>query len=120
MNMSIQAARAYAAGQYEIGRAYEKEALGREYLTGGYGYATSDRVNERQQEAYRKAAGGLVGITVLIDTVGDLSDRGAPDADHAWAIVDPANLDTSDAYWDVLEPMLEAIDRAQPAGDSGD
>ena len=118
--MSIQAARAYAAGQYDIGRAYEKEVMGREYLTGGDGYAVSDRVNVHQQEAYRKAAGGLVGITVLIDTVGDLSDRGLPDVDHAWAIVDPANLDVSDAYWDVLEPMLEAIDQAHPTGGTGD
>lgn len=80
--------------------------FGRVELESRHGLAVSDTVDGNQALEYRKAAGGLVGITVLIDTEGEFSDRGIPPEGYAFAIVDPETEGVADQYWQAVDALI--------------
>ena len=91
----------------------QSRQFGRVELESQYGLAVSDTVDPQQALAYRRAAGGLIGITVLIDTEGEFSDRGTPPEGYAFAIVDPEGKAVAAAYWEAVD-ALTALPRTAP------
>ncbi len=78
----------------------------------------SDVVNETQWEAYRKASGGIIGVTVEFDHSGELSLRGRPDSGQGYAVITVNGEDANNAYWDALDPLLAELEQTDQSGES--
>ncbi len=92
--------------------------FGRVELESEHGLAISDTVDPNQALAYRRAAAGLVGITVLIDTEGECSDRGTPPTGYAFAIVDPEDETVAEQYWQAVDALID--EQQQPNRPQGE
>lgn len=95
-------------------RDQQRMLFGRVELESEHGLAVSDTVNSDQALAYRRAAGGLIGITVLIDYEGEFSDRGTPPEGYAFAIVDPENQAVATQYWETVNELITESQQPNP------
>jgi hypothetical protein len=95
-------------------RDLERMRFGRVELDGGSGNAVSDAVETDTALIYNKAAEGLAGITVLIDTEGKLSDRGIPPEGYVYAIVDPENEAVAAQYWEAVDALSAESQQPNP------